>query len=240
MVRKKWSQDVTEQSDALDLEEGVFTKDDPKEVALSLRTSCARYSGAKPRTIEASRQAPYRSHARSGGRMRMAQARRVVTGHDADGKSVKLSDGIPAQGHPMQGEAIGADFIELWSTPEAVPTLTSQPDGEPTARPFAIMPATGHLMRIIEIYPPSMGGKRTVMHRTRTLDYAVVIEGEVVLILDDGETVLGPGSVVVQRGTDHAWENRSDKITKMAFFHLAAEFSEELLAKLPQPLVLME
>jgi hypothetical protein len=164
----------------------------------------------------------------------------VVTGHDAAGRSVKLSDGLPSQNHSMQGEAVGADFIEIWNTPDAVPTLTSQPAAEPTARPFAIMPATGHLMRIIEIYPPSMGGKRTVMHRTRTLDYAVVIEGEVVLVLDDGETVLGPGSVVVQRGTDHAWENRSDAVTRMAFFHLAAEFSEELLARLPQPLALME
>jgi mannose-6-phosphate isomerase-like protein (cupin superfamily) len=170
----------------------------------------------------------------------MAQARRVVTGHDGEGRSVKLSDGIPPQDHPMQGAAVGADFIEIWNTPEAIPTLASQPDGEPTARPFAIMPATGHLIRIIEIYPPSMGGKRTVMHRTRTLDYAVVIEGEVVLILDDGETVLGPGSVVVQRGTDHAWENRSDAVTRMAFFHIAAEFGDALLAKLPQPLELME
>ena len=169
-----------------------------------------------------------------------AQARRVVTGHDAQGKSVKLSDGVPPQDHPMQGSTVGADFIEIWNSPEAVPALTSEPNGEPTARPFEIMPASGHIMRIIEIYPPHMGGKRTVMHRTRTLDYAIVIEGEVVLVLDDGETVLGPGSVVVQRGTDHAWENRSDGVTKMAFFHLAAEFSDELLAKLPQPLRLME
>lgn len=170
----------------------------------------------------------------------VAQARRVVTGHDAQGKSVKLSDGVPPQEHPMQGPAVGADFIEIWNTPEAVPTLTSQPDNDPTDRPFAIMPASGHLMRIIEIYPPHMGGKRTAMHRTRTLDYAVVIEGEVVLILDDGESVLGPGSVVVQRGTDHAWENRSGAVTRMAFFHIAAEFSDDLLAKLPQPLSLME
>jgi len=169
-----------------------------------------------------------------------ACARRVVTGHDGQGKSVKLSDGVPAQDHHMHGPAVGADFIEMWNTPQAVPTLTSEPDSEPTARPFAIMPASGHLMRVIEIYPPRLGGKRTVMHRTRTLDYAVVIEGEVVLILDDGETVLGPGSVVVQRGTDHAWENRTDEITRMAFFHIAAEFGEELLAKLPEPLKLME
>ena len=61
-----------------------------------------------------------------------------------------------------------------------------------------------------------------------------------VLVLDDSEVVLGPGEVVVQRGTDHAWENRSDEVTRMAFFHIAAEFSDELLGKLPQPLALME
>ena len=166
--------------------------------------------------------------------------RRVVTGHDAAGKSVVVSDGMPPQDHPLHGEAAGADFIEIWSTPDAVPVLTSAPTGEPTLRPFTIMPPTGHLIRIIDIYPPRLGGKRTVMHRTRTLDYAVVIAGEIVLVLDDSEVVLGPGEVVVQRGTDHAWENRTDRVTRMAFFHIAAEFSDELLGKLPQPLALME
>ncbi len=47
-------------------------------------------------------------------------ARRVVTGHDASGKSVILSDGIPPQDHPMRGKAVGADFFEMWNTPEAV------------------------------------------------------------------------------------------------------------------------
>lgn len=170
----------------------------------------------------------------------MPSIRRIVTGHDASGKSVVLSDGTPPQEHPMHGPEIGADFTEIWSTAETVPTLTFEPDSEPSLRPFTIMPPTGHLIRIIEIYPPHMGGKRTVMHRTRTLDYAVVIEGEVVLVLTDSEVTLGPGSVVVQRGTDHAWENRGETVVRMAFFHVAAEFGEELLAKLPQPLQLME
>ncbi len=165
--------------------------------------------------------------------------RRVVTGHDADGKSVVLSDGAPPQNHPMQGEAVGADFIEMWSVAEAVPFLTSLPAAEPNDRAFTIMPPSGHLFRLIEIYPPSMGGHRTVMHRTKTLDYVVVIEGEIVLVLSDSEVVLKAGEVVVQRGTDHAWENRSDSITRMAFFHMDANFSDELLAKLPQPLELM-
>lgn len=166
-------------------------------------------------------------------------ARRVVTGHDESGKSVIYSDGSPPQNHPMHGPAIGADFFEMWGEVAVVPPLTATPVAEPNERPFTIMPATGHLIRIIEIYPPSMGGKRTVMHRTRTLDYAVVIEGEVVLILEDSEVVLKKGDVVVQRGTNHAWENRTETVTRMAFFHIAAKFSDELLNKLPKPLELM-
>jgi len=78
-----------------------------------------------------------------------------------------------------------------------------------------------------------------MMYRTRTLDYAVVIEGEVVLVLDDEEVLLKKSDVVVQRGTDHAWENRTDKMARMVFFHVDAQFSEELLARLPRPLHLM-
>jgi mannose-6-phosphate isomerase-like protein (cupin superfamily) len=165
--------------------------------------------------------------------------RRVVTGHDKSGKSVVLSDAPPPQHHSMQGPAVGADFFEMWNVPTAVPQLTSVEAREPNEREFTIMPAAGHLLRIIDLYPPQAGGKRTVMHRTKTLDYVVVIEGEAVLVLDDSEVTLKKGDVVVQRGTDHAWENRSDKVARMAFFHIDAEFSDELLAKLPKPLELM-
>jgi mannose-6-phosphate isomerase-like protein (cupin superfamily) len=139
----------------------------------------------------------------------------------------------------MRGPQIGADFHEIWSDSGAVPELTSAIIREPNERPFTLMPPSGHLIRMLDVYPLSAGGKRTAMHRTRTLDYVVVIEGELVLILDDCEVVLKPADVVVQRGTDHAWENRSDRIARAAFFHIDARFSEELLAKLPQPLPLM-
>ena len=165
--------------------------------------------------------------------------RRIVTGHDATGRSVVLSDGIPPQHHPMHGRAVGADFFEIWNTAAQVPQLTATEAREPNERAFTIMPASGHLLRIIDIYPPQNGGKRTVMHRTKTLDYAVVIEGEVVLVLEDNEVTLRASDVVVQRGTNHAWENRSERLARMAFFHIDAEFSEELLARLPQPLELM-
>jgi mannose-6-phosphate isomerase-like protein (cupin superfamily) len=165
-------------------------------------------------------------------------SRRVVTGHDADGKSVVLSDGPPPQHHGRDFK--GADFIEIWNVPDPVPLLTPTESGEPNERPFRIMPPSGHLLRIIDMYPALQGGGRTVMHRTRTLDYVVVIEGEVTLILDDSEVTLRQSEVVVQRGTDHAWENRSDAVARMAYFHIDARFGEDLLALLPQPLALME
>ena len=166
-------------------------------------------------------------------------ARRIVTGHDANGVSVVVSDGTPPQHHSMHGPSVGADFIEMWNAPLAVPLLTSVEAREPNEREFTIMPVAGHLLRILEVYPPKAGGKRTAMHRTQTLDYVVVIDGELVLLLDDSEVTLKQGDVVVQRGTNHAWENRSDKVARAAFFHIDAQFSEELLAKLPRPLELL-
>ena len=162
-----------------------------------------------------------------------------MTGHDRNGKSVVLTDGPPPQHHPMQGPELGADFFEIWNTTRPVPLLTPDEATEPNERPFTIMPVSGHLLRIIDIYPLSQGGKRTVMHRTRTLDYVVVISGEVVLVLDDSEVTLRQGDVAVQRGTDHAWENRASQPARMAFFHIDAQFSPELLQVLPEPLELM-
>ena len=165
--------------------------------------------------------------------------RRVVTGHDESGKSIVFSDAPAPQNHPMHGSSIGADFFEMWGDTNVVPALTTVPLTEPNDRPLTIMPGSGHLIRIIDIYPARLGGKRTIMHRTRTLDYALVIEGEVVLILEDSEVVLKKSDVVVQRGTNHAWENRTNQMARMAFFHIAAQFSGELLDKLPKPLELM-
>ncbi len=179
------------------------------------------------------------SFAGAGGKPIVKQTRRVVTGHDSSGKSIVLSDEPPPQHHSMHGTGVGADFHEIWNVARAVPELASVEAREPNERDFTIMPTAGHLLRIIDVYPPGMGGKRTVMHRTKTLDYVVVIDGQIVLILDDSEVVLEQGDVVVQRGTDHAWENRSRRMARLAFFHIDAEFSEELLAKLPKPLTLM-
>jgi quercetin dioxygenase-like cupin family protein len=72
------------------------------------------------------------------------------------------------------------------------------------------------------------------MHRTETVDYGVVLRGELTLVLDDGsETPLRQGDVVVQRGTDHAWVNPTDEPAQMVFVLVDGRFSDELKALLP-------
>jgi uncharacterized cupin superfamily protein len=75
-----------------------------------------------------------------------------------------------------------------------------------------------------------------MMHRTRSIDYGIVLQGEIYLILDDSETLLRAGDIVVQRGTDHAWENRSDRLCRMAFILIGGEFDLSLRALLPEQL----
>jgi quercetin dioxygenase-like cupin family protein len=153
----------------------------------------------------------------------MSAVRRVVTGHDADGRSVVLSDGPPPRSHDM-GPAI---FHELWNT-SAMPAPVTAVEPEPTERPLVTPPdPNGTIVRITEI----KAGQKSPMHRTASIDYGIVLDGEIWLVLDDGsETRLGQGDVVVQRGTDHAWENRSDRSMRMAFVLVDGVFTDELRA----------
>jgi quercetin dioxygenase-like cupin family protein len=156
----------------------------------------------------------------------MTTTRRVVTGHTADGRSVVVSEGAV----PHTRLLPGATFDEVWSVDSAPAVLGLSPAGEPTSDSPRIArgSGTGHLIRVIEFAPASEGGRRSPMHRTRTIDYGIVLEGEIVLILSDSEVLLGAGDVVIQRATDHAWENRSGRPAKMVFVLLDAEFDDEL------------
>ncbi len=147
--------------------------------------------------------------------------RRVVTGHDAEGRSVVLSDGPTPRSHDI-GVAV---FHELWNT-RATPAPISRSEREPTERPLVTPPdPNGTIVRITEI----KAGGRSPMHRTQSIDYGIVLEGEVWLVLDDGsQTPLGPGDVVVQRGTDHAWENRSAAPVRMLFVLVDGVFTDGL------------
>ena len=152
--------------------------------------------------------------------------RRVVTGHDEHGKSVFVSDGVPPVATRRDEEHVA--FFEIWNT-SAMPAPIAANEPEPTDRPVKVPPEpNGTIVRINEFGP----GARSPMHRTETIDYGIVIEGEIFLMLDDSEVHLRAGDVVVQRGTDHRWENRSESVTRMAFVLVDGAFSGELEALL--------
>jgi quercetin dioxygenase-like cupin family protein len=152
-----------------------------------------------------------------------AAPRRIVTGHDASGKSVVLADGPT----PRTLDIGTAAFHELWITAQ-MPVQIAVTEPEPTDRPVRTPPpANGVMVRFTEMAP----GAESPMHRTETVDVAVVLEGETRLLLDDGsETRVGAGDAVVQRGTNHAWANRSDQPVRMVFVLIDGTITDELRA----------
>lgn len=166
---------------------------------------------------------------------------RVVTGHDASGRSVFMSTGPAPQFHGRQKER--ARFHEIWNTSGTPVVLEAGEPEEPNRRlPLRIPPdPNGSIIRILDLYPghvqalaPRADGRHPGMHRTETLDYGIVIQGELYLILDDGaEVKMKAGDVAVQRGTDHAWENRSNEVARIAFVLLDGRFSDALAGLLP-------
>jgi naringenin degradation protein FdeH len=105
--------------------------------------------------------------------------RRVVTGHDAQGKSIILSDGPSPQFHDRRNVA------EVWNTAGSPARLTAAEEREANDRAIQTGPPSGgSIIRVVEV----PAGHRAPMHRTRTIDYGVVLEGEVHLILEDSET----------------------------------------------------
>jgi quercetin dioxygenase-like cupin family protein len=153
-----------------------------------------------------------------------APPRRIVTGHDASGRSVVLSD-APA---PKTLDVGTAAFHEVWITERTPAPIEAGEPAEPTDRPVRTPPPTnGVLVRYTEMAP----GAESPMHRTESLDVGIVLEGETWLLLDDGsQTRVGPGDVVVQRGTNHAWANRSDRPVRMVFAMIDAAIGDELRA----------
>ncbi len=138
----------------------------------------------------------------------VSKVRRIVTGHDAEGRSIFVGDDLLDEG------PLGA---QVWSTAELPADNADPTDGG--QRQIGIASAGGSAIRIMTIEP----GHRSPMHRTQSIDYGVVIEGSVDLELDDGVTkTVGPGEVVVQRGTIHAWVNSTDRPCRIAFIVLAA------------------
>jgi mannose-6-phosphate isomerase-like protein (cupin superfamily) len=149
------------------------------------------------------------------------ETRRIVTGHDAEGKSVVIIDGpataagaywftegAPANNSKSDDAAqlvrkleppLGGSIFRFAMIPPEDPKMTPEERERTTARLFAQMDAT-HCRTDTNRHPG--------MHKTRTIDYVVLLSGEVTMLLDKGEVDLKPFDVVVQRGTSHAWVNK--------------------------------
>jgi mannose-6-phosphate isomerase-like protein (cupin superfamily) len=160
--------------------------------------------------------------------------RRVVTGHDASGKAVVLVDG--AAKNVKHRKATGLVSTLLWVTEESPPELSVKVDK--AAREIGVAPPPrGSIFRVVD-FPPAadfgavdnaamlseMGivagrgdARHASMHRTKSIDYAVVISGEIDMLLDDSEVHLKAGDVLVQQGTNHAWVNRGKENCRIAF-----------------------
>ena len=129
----------------------------------------------------------------------------------------------------------GVDFHEVWNT-EGAPVVVRAVEEEPTQRDLTVPPPPrGTKIRINVFEPGYLNelGNQSPIHRTASVDYGIVLEGEVTLVLDDSEVTLRAGDIVVQRGTDHAWANRSDAVAKVCFVLVDGEFDPALVATLP-------
>lgn len=182
--------------------------------------------------------------------------RRVVTGHNAAGLAVIQDDGAPSRVRQIGGEH-GPVFYELWNTRET-PVKIDAASGEPMEDGIMLAPPKGGTrIRILDIPPDdaslddmsdeeakahfaevgagdasthSGGGSRHArMHRTETLDYGIMLEGELTLIMDEGETIVRAGDVIIQRGTNHGWANRSGKPCRICFVLIDGAFQEPLV-----------
>ncbi len=144
--------------------------------------------------------------------------RRVVTGHDDNNAAKVIMDG-PATNH--KGGASGAQSTLIWIT-EGAPA--EMPVGETVedlgARILGTPPPANGTRFAVITFPPGNPGR---MHRTETIDYVIVMQGELDMEMDDSTVKLKAGDVMVQRGTNHAWVNRGKEVARAAFVLIDAK-----------------
>jgi quercetin dioxygenase-like cupin family protein len=139
---------------------------------------------------------------------------RVVTGHDANGRAVfKSEDKSPTKMVPS-GDAA---FLLVWTTETVPADNNDETDGR--LRDAGLTLNQGSVIRIVDMLP----GKQSPMHRTNSIDYGIVLSGEIELELDDGaKRTVREGGIIIQRGTNHLWRNITDKPTRIAFILIEA------------------
>jgi hypothetical protein len=184
-----------------------------------------------------------------------APFRRIVTGHNAAGQAIIQEDSPPPRIQRIGGET-GPVFYEVWNT-RATPAPIDRASGEPHEDGIMLAPPkNGTRIRVLDIPPddPSLaamtpeqarahfaeigagdasrhsgqGSRHAHFHRTETLDYGIVLEGEIVLIMDEGETICRAGDIIIQRGTNHGWANRSNRNCRIAFILIDGVFTDGL------------
>ena len=174
--------------------------------------------------------------------MEMRSTRRIVTGHDARGKAVVLFDDMAL------AKQRGANGVTLfWVTSEfpvdaagatdraLTPVGVPPPRNGTVFRVVDFAPAGSYaapvdhieILRAMGIDPATQGYARHAnTHRTRTIDYAIVLDGEIDMLLDDSEIHVKAGDVLVQQATNHAWVNNGAKPCRIAFILIDAKTPE--------------
>jgi len=171
--------------------------------------------------------------------------RRVVTGKDATGKAVAMIDSVATTVH--RREELGVTNTLLWVTDSTPADLSNQEDAA-NRKIDVVAPPGGTIFRVVEFAPErevkadyetrlrifqGIGlapegesrdkPRNPAMHRTKTIDYALILSGEIDMLLDDSEVHLKAGDVVIQRGTNHAWVNRGNQPCQVAFVMVDAK-----------------
>lgn len=139
---------------------------------------------------------------------------RVVTGHDQAGRAVFRSEDFSPTKMIASGDA---SFLTIWSTETVPADNNDERDGRDL--PTGLTLERGSVIRITDMLP----GKESPMHRTNSVDYGIVLEGEIELELEDGrKKSIKQGGIIVQRGTNHLWRNTTDKVCRIAFILIEA------------------
>ena len=159
------------------------------------------------------------------------RVRRVLTGHDSEGKSTFIADGLAPNIKEMASMP-GLALTDLWETTGAPANNDGHADA--ASRPVKLEPPkNGTILRIVEFPPDSQwrnradgkeafksigaghaqdrGSADPMMHRTSTVDYIIVLKGEIHAVMEQGETLLRAGDILVQRGTNHSWSVRGNE-----------------------------
>ena len=139
---------------------------------------------------------------------------RVVTGHNAQGRAVFKSEDVTPTKMIPSGDA---SFLLVWTTETVPADNNDETDGR--LREAGLTLNQGSVIRVVDMLP----GKQSPMHRTNSIDYGIVLLGEIELELEDGvKRTVRQGGIIVQRGTNHLWRNTTDEVCRIAFILIEA------------------